>query len=140
MLKTTRTRTSLVALTTAIVCAGLAGCGGSKGPDRHRVWGKVTFHGQPVPVGSIKFDPDGSQGNQGPQGFATIKDGHYDTAGAGAGVVGGPHVVRISGFDGIASSDDAPQGAPLFPAYQTTVDLPKEPAEKDFEIPGPAAR
>jgi hypothetical protein len=129
-----------LALAVLVLSSGLLGCGGSKGPERFRVSGKVTFKGQPVPVGTIRFDPDPSKGNQGPQGSATIEDGRYDTAQGGHGVVGGPHVVRISGFDGIATSDDAPQGTPLFPAYKTQVDLPKGPAEHDFEVPAPAGR
>jgi len=128
----------LLALASVVLLSGLSGCGGSRGPERYRVWGKVTFNGKPVPVGSIKFDP--AKGNDGPQGSAAIKDGKYDTAAqGGAGVVGGPHVVRISGFTGVAANDDAPQGPPLFPQYKQSVDLPKESVEKDFDVPSSPA-
>lgn len=130
-----RCRTILFAMAVLLVSLGPIGCGSADGPNRVRVSGKVTFQGKPVPVGAIYFDPDTSKGNEGPQGFAPIKDGQYDTSRDGTGVVGGPHRVRIAGFDGVASSDDAPQGRPLFPPYTTTVDLPKESVQKDFDIP-----
>src|SRR5690348_2686083 len=81
----------------ALVCGLAAGCGGGKG---HRVSGKVTFKGAPVPAGRIYFTPDSTKGNTGPTGYADIKDGAYDTAAAGGqGVTGGPVVVAIEGND-----------------------------------------
>jgi hypothetical protein len=41
----------------------------------------------------------------------------------------------IEGFDGVASGDNA-DGAPLFPAYELEVDLPKEDGVHDFDVPG----
>jgi hypothetical protein len=82
------------------------------------------------------FEPDRSAGNEGPRGIAKIQDGRYETL-PGEGAVGGPHVVRIFGFDGIrpkgwAGSDF---GTPIFPRYETKVDLPSEPTTHDFDVP-----
>lgn len=82
------------------------------------------------------FQPDTAQGNRGPAGYATIENGRYNTARSGRGVVGGPHRVIISGFDGMADpSGELPHGAPLFPDYHTTSDLPTGNTTLDFTIP-----
>jgi hypothetical protein len=122
----------LLAVLSALVSA--AGCGPA-GPRRHEVSGQVTFQGQPVPVGVIRFLPDTKQGNAGPAGFAAIENGRYDTAATGRGTVGGPHEVVISGYDGKADpAVELMQGAPLFPDYRKGVDLPEEPATLDFQV------
>jgi len=114
----------------------LAGCG-KGGLQLYDVSGAVTFDGQPVPAGTVLFQPDQSQGCSGPAGLAIIRDGKYDTAGeGGTGVVGGPHLVRIIGLDGKTLDDMTPEGVPLFPDYTTTVDLPKENSTHDFSVPG----
>lgn len=117
----------------------VAGCGGPAGPKRYRVRGEVTFQGDPIPAGMVVFEPDATQGNSGPQGFAPLTDGRYDTAAGGKGAVGGPQVVRITGFDGIPLDDDAPSGRPLFNKYETNVDLPEESTTLDFDVPGPGS-
>ncbi len=101
----------------------------------------VTFAGKPVPVGTISFEPDSSQGNRGPGSVAQIKDGKYSTGGKGP--TGGPHIVRITGSDGVPSTIDGrpdgmflPEGKALFAPYETKVDLPKGATTKDFEVPG----
>ena len=118
----------------AVACGLLVGCGGDDGPPRADVSGTVTFKGQPVPVGKIFFEPDTAKGNSGPQAFADIKDGKYSTAESGKGVVGGPHLVRISGWDGKAQGDMT-MGNSIFVDYRTVVDLPKEAAVLDFLVP-----
>lgn len=120
------------------VCALSAGCGGDDGPPRSDISGTVTFKGQPVPVGKIFFEPDTAKGNAGPQAFADIKDGEYSTAETGKGMVGGPHLVRISGWDGKASGDMT-MGNSIFVDYRTEVDLPKEASVQDFLVPEAAA-
>jgi hypothetical protein len=122
----------------ALLATVLIGCnsGGGDGPSRNRLTGAVTLDGQPVASGQIFFDPDVSQGNSGPQAFATIKDGKYDTSAADSkGHVGGPHKVRISGPDFNYES-------------KTPVNLPKENGTQNFELkssevtkvtPGPPA-
>jgi len=123
----------LLAVVSALLLA--AGCGPA-GPRRHDVSGEVTFRGRPVPVGVIRFLPDTQQGNAGPAGFAAIENGRYDTAASGRGTVGGPHEVVISGFDGKADpAAELMQGAPLFPDYRESVELPEAPATLDFQVP-----
>jgi len=129
--------TKLFAITGFLACLALAPCGcggGGDGPSRFDVSGSVTFNSQPVPFGRVVFDPDTAAGNKGPQGFAEIRDGSYDTR-SGRGTVGGPHIVRISGFgtDPKTGNEDNPVPA-LFPDYQTKVDLPKSEATQDFAV------
>jgi hypothetical protein len=130
----------LVAVSTAVVF--LAGCGGSdEGPARADVSGTVTFKGQPLPIGKIIFEPDTSKGNSGPQAFADIKDGKYSTAEGGKGTVGGPHVIRINGWDGKPSNDVETLGKLLFVDFTVNEDLPKDAATtKDIDVPESAAK
>ena len=139
-----------IACGTLAALVATAGCGGGEGPARYDVSGSVTYDGQPIPVGSITFLPDKAKGNNGAPGFAKIKEGKYDTRREGKGPIGGPHVIEISGSDGVKPTDvlqgksadtprgksaDVPQGRPLFPAYRTTLDLPKKAATQDFVVP-----
>ncbi len=130
----------LVAVSTAVVF--LAGCGGSDdGPPRADVSGTVTFKGQPVPVGKIIFEPDTSKGNSGPQAFADIKDGKYSTAESGKGTVGGPHVIRINGWDGKPPNEVETLGTLLFVDFTVNEELPKDAATtKDIDVPESAAK
>ena len=121
------------------VCLGVTlwlGCGGRSGPARYDIQGSVTYQGKPVPAGRLVFEPDAEKGNKGPASYADIKDGRYATP-RGKGMVGGPHVVRITGTDGKASGE-SPQGSMLFPEFKTKADLPKEAAKKDFDVPAAA--
>jgi hypothetical protein len=124
-----------------MLCATLlvpAGCSRPQaGPPRFAVRGQVTFDGKPVPAGRIAFEPDTVAGNVGPAGYGNIVAGLFTTY-SGMGAVGGPHVVRISGFDGIASGEMV-EGKELFPEYTTTVELPAKAATIDFEVPRTAA-
>ena len=107
-------------------------------PVRFQVSGMVKFHGAPVPTGTIRFIPDAARGNSGPVGYASISNGHFDTAAKGKGAVGGHQKVIISGFDGIADvKADMPYGRPLFPEYQTEVELPMHEATFNFDVPSP---
>jgi len=116
----------------ALGAALFAGCGGER---IYNVSGTVTFQGKPVPVGHIVFEPDASAGNSGPASYAQIKYGRYDTRGSdGRGSVGGPHLVRIEGRDGIPRGELL-NGLPLFREYNTKVDLPKADAKQNFEVP-----
>lgn len=108
------------------------GCGGSDGPTRYRYSGKVTFNGQPVPAGEIIFEPDGRAGNKGPQGFAQISNGRYDT-GRDKGSVGGPQIVRLRGYDAVVLDENKPVKI-LFDNRELREDLPKKDATKDFEV------
>jgi len=131
-----RTRATFTAAA-ALLAVVLAGCGGER---VYPLSGTVTYQGKPVPTGNIVFEPDAAAGNKGPAAFATIKDGHYDTRdGASRGTIGGPHLVRIQGRDGIPRGELL-NGMPLFRDYNTTVDLPKKSGEQNFEVPATSAR
>lgn len=111
----------------------VSGCG--RGERLYHVQGTVTFAGKPVPKGTIVFEPDPSRGNRGSAGFAQIVQGRYDTrVGDGKGTVGGPHLVRILGLDGIPRGELV-NGSPLFPEYNTTADLPQQDTTLDFQVP-----
>jgi hypothetical protein len=109
-----------------------AGCGG---PARYDVSGKVTYDGRPLAAGVIFFDPDVTKKNDGPQGYAIIKNGTYNTSAKnGRPVVGGPYLARIDGFDG-QPGRELPLGKPLFTNFQQAVDLPHATSTRDFNIP-----
>jgi hypothetical protein len=126
-----------------LVCL-LSGCGGSDGYD---VSGNVTFDGKPVPAGKIYFSPDGSKGNSGATGYATITGGKYDTADIdGRPTAGGAMTVRIEGWDPSAAGQQDKNDtsgeksfAALFPSYETTAELAEANATQDFDIPAEAA-
>jgi hypothetical protein len=114
----------------AMLAALLLGCGGER---TYNLSGSVTYQGKPVPAGQIVFEP--AADNKGPAGFAKIKDGHYDTQILdGRGTIGGSHIVRIHGRDGIPRGELL-NGLQLFPDYSVTIDLPKTDGEQNFEVP-----
>lgn len=111
----------------------MAGCSRPpSGPVRFAVTGKITFAGQPVPRGTIAFEPDTQAGNSGPGGYGTIMDGVFTTH-PRMGAVAGPQIVRISGFDGKPTAEMI-DGRPLFPDYTTTADIPEKAATIDFDV------
>jgi len=122
----------------ACVLLLLASCS-EKPSGRVDVWGAVTFNGQPVPAGVIIINPDLSKGNDGPQGMAEIKAGRYDTRSLDKGAPSGPVVLMIDGFDGIPQGDQT-LGKPLFVGYKLSIEIPKQPAEKNIEVPGTAGK
>ena len=121
-----------------LLTSSFLGCGRGTGPRRYDISGQVTYQGAPVPLGEISFDPvDQEYGG----GYASIQDGRFDTsADGGRGHLGGPHQVRIVGFEGTfdpAQADDAAVSA-LFSPYETTVELPTGRSTMDFEVPADA--
>ncbi|HAH45474.1 MAG TPA: hypothetical protein DCM07_11595 [Planctomycetaceae bacterium] len=121
------------------------GCGEGEadGPEKYSLSGKVTFAGEPVPVGEIILEPDSTKGNSGPASVAMIKQGQYATE-TGKGIIGGPYIVRISGNDGVSvtlpDGMQLPEGNQLFGSYETKVDLPKQKTTQDFEVPSADAK
>ena len=93
-----------------VICCLTTGC--NRRPVLYHVSGTVTYDGQPLPAGQVFFDADLTKGHDGPQGFAYIKDGQFDTAQGGRGVLGGPYVIRIQGFDG-KPGRELPLGKPF---------------------------
>ena len=87
------------------VLTPLAGCG--KTSDRALVSGKVTYRGEPVANGEIRFDAIG--GTTQPAG-ASIRDGQYQVVGKG-GVPVGNHRVSITAFRPNSGASAAPSGA-----------------------------
>jgi hypothetical protein len=123
------------ALSLAAGCL-LAGCIG--GNRESHVTGTVTFDGKPVPAGKVYFTPDASKGRDGPQGYADIKDGAFDTRQGGKNPVSGPMVVRVEGFE--KGKEEGLFGKPLFAAYEIRLELPDGPSEQKLEVPASAAR
>lgn len=123
----------IMATLLATACVLVSGC--ARGPTRYDVSGAVMHRGQPLPAGVIYFNPDVTRGNDGPQGYAIIKEGRYDTAGEGGkGVLGGPYTVRIEGFDG-KPGNELPLGKPLFTDYQQSLEFPRSETTQDFDVP-----
>ncbi len=134
-------KSGLLALSLFTTAAmALVGCGGAPaGPTRYTISGTVTFDKQPVPKGFITFAPDDTAGNKGPGGGAEIINGKFKTE-SGKGVVGGPHIVKIIGYDGVPTKEegeDRPDGKALFTTYITTVNFSKQDATNDFDVPKP---
>lgn len=137
MQRVCRNGISIVALIAiALISVGCGGGGPKDEFQRFRVSGTVTFKGEAVPAGTIYFEPDGSKGNKGSFGVATISGGKFDTSSA-KGAVGGPHFVRIEGYDG-KKTPEKPQGSMLFNAHRIEIDLPKKDCEQKFEVPASA--
>jgi hypothetical protein len=128
-----------------LVANASAGCG--EAVDRHDISGSVTFDGKPIVFGQIDFVPDRAANNAGPPGYAEIKDGKYNTADNGRGVVNGPHEVRITAYESQPPpapevADELAQAAteppkPLFNGYTLKQDLSA--ATHDFSVPADAA-
>lgn len=112
----------------SLLLAATLGCGG--GPAGYEVSGKVTYGGQPLPSGSVQFEPDPTAGG-GLCATAPIRDGVYRTT-VGS-VSGGKYLVRIN-------PPEIESGADLstviqFPSYEITVDLPQADTTMDFDVP-----
>jgi hypothetical protein len=98
------------------------------------VAGTVTWNGQAIKSGYITFNPDGKKGNRGPQGFAIIKNGKFDTRFTGGrGVSPGAQVMEVSGYDGGNATDSL--GKLLFTDYKKYEMFDKENLEFNFDIP-----
>ncbi len=126
------------AIVLLLVTGLAAGCGGphAGGPVRYAVSGRVTYEGEPVPMGFIEFLPDTSQDNSGPGGGAPIRNGAYE-ADASRGVVGGPYIVRIRGTDGVPTTEEGEElseGQELFPLFETHYEFPQQDATVHFEV------
>lgn len=120
----------------AIVIASLVGCGRS-GPATYAIQGTVTFKGKPVPKGTVSFEPDVNSGNRGRGVALEIIDGKYATE-KNNGIVGGPHRLVVSGYDGIpyqAGPQMNPMGKPLFDDYELQADLPRDNTVYDISLP-----
>lgn len=123
----------------AILTALVAGC--SRGLERVAVKGQVTFDGQPVQRGRIRFLPDSH--TEAPMSGAEITDGQYTVAQGGVPV--GTHRVEIEAFR-VGTANDDPNipptlGRQFLPArYNRESDLRftapsgSDPLTKDFHL------
>lgn len=125
-------------LVAVVVCLdSLSGCSQHDGPVRYKVSGKVTVNGEPAPAFEVFFRPDSAQGNSGPGAMVRGRQGLYETR-SGKGVSVGPHLVEIIAFDGIPNSESTDGNALTPKAYITTVTLPAEDSEQNFDVPASA--
>jgi hypothetical protein len=114
-----------------LLVATVAGC--DRGPERFPLSGTVTYDGKPIPQGFVYFTPLAEKGNAGPEGSGSIANGGYATD-PHFGSIGGPHLVRIVGYDGNADPPMWPLGQPLV-KYAVEVDLPRDRATMNFDVP-----
>jgi hypothetical protein len=116
----------------------LAGCSG--GVPLHPLSGTVTCDGKPIPAGVISLEPDPTRGGRGPATVVQIKDGQFATD-SGDGVVGGPYVARVRGYDGQRDpKGELPYGRELFPETAVPIDLPQTRAAVDIVVPAPVRK
>ena len=83
------------------------------------------------------LQPDAAKGNRGPGAYSDIANGRFSTP-PGKGHVGGPHRLRIMGFE--YSTDTATGdlvGRQLFPIYDLELDLPRANSVQEFVVPEP---
>ncbi|HWL09106.1 MAG TPA: hypothetical protein VNQ76_11935 [Planctomicrobium sp.] len=124
----------LLLMCVSLMIPAIVGCERSSGPKRHTVQGTVIYQGALVPEGEIRFTPDVSQGNTGPGAIAEIRGGRFQTE-SGRGVISGPHVVTITGFDGIdAQNTPNLKGNSLFPPFTTNYDFSNKTSDVKFEV------
>ncbi len=134
-----RTPTRVVLLVLVTCLMGLGCGGGDSGPARFPLTGKVTFEGQPVKFGTIQFDPD--KGNEGPQGFAEIRDGAFDTSKGGQGAVHGKIVAKINGYESAPASANSEDPVPtLFVNHEVRFEMSDKVTTKDFDVPKQASQ
>lgn len=117
------------------VLTGCPGCG--RGDGRTQVSGTVTWKNEPVKRGMIMIEPDGTQGNRGPQSVSEIADGTFRTR-ATHGSVSGPVVIEVVGYGELGKGEFPP---PLFPPYAFKTEIPKGKATLQIVVPDePPAR
>ncbi len=111
------------------------GCGSGSGklPDLIAVKGKVTYKGQPLTKGTIRFEPDGfgrmASGNLQSDGtfvLSTLKDGD--------GVVAGHHRVFVSDVDKNLAKDRAFKKYTQATTSKEEVDVDPEHSEFNFDF------
>ncbi|MCA9117938.1 MAG: hypothetical protein KDA79_22860 [Planctomycetaceae bacterium] len=96
-------------LKVAVVTALLTGCGGASGPEQVLVSGKVTWQGEPVEDGVIRFLP--AEGSDTPTKSAVVQKGQYEASGRGA-LVPGTYRVEITAFTGGPAGPSLPVSDP----------------------------
>ena len=126
--------------------ASMGGCGGSGDVERTVVSGAVSYDGQPIDDGTIRFVP--TKGTQAPVAAAQIQNGRY-SADAKGGVPVGTHRVEIEAFradpnaaadadpgsiEGSAREQFIPEKYNTNSELELTVEPGGGPVTKDFEL------
>ncbi|WP_435020786.1 hypothetical protein TA3x_002020 [Tundrisphaera sp. TA3] len=99
---------------TCLFAAALAvasGCGSGNGLHLAKVRGTVTYKGEPIPYGTILFEPDAESGTAGPSAMGSIAgDGSFtlSTEESGDGAIVGTHRLAVVGLEPMP---DAPAAA-----------------------------
>ena len=102
------------------------------GPKRVTLSGLISYNAKPVRGGRIVFSPDDKKGNSGPGAIAFIREGEYETP-PGHGVVSGPHIVDILGYDEeVDESTDAEPKSTVKKLLE--VDIPVDGGRYDFAL------
>lgn len=129
-----RTATNKIQLLSAMLALMVAGCFGD---NKVSVSGKVTYGGQPIEQGTIRFAPaDG----QGPTDGGTIDDGAYQVE-----VTPGRKKVHIEGHKQIGEEKQNPAdpSSPLLPVYEpivntdVTAEISASRDDLNFDLPSP---
>lgn len=138
-MRSSRNLTSLACMSIVVGLLALTGCGGGSDSNLVHVSGTVTVDGKPLPLGLIVFEPDPMR-NRGPQGFANIKDGRFDTCQAGKAVALGPQIVRITGGDGVKAEAFSPFGNLLFDEHMVQLEVSQGQPPLNLDIPSQKAK
>ena len=97
-----------------LLATSLGGCGDSR---EVQVRGVVQFQGQPVPYGTIYFEPAEDSGRWTPTGYALIRGGEFVTQ-RGDGCYAGRHIARIQAYDGQPTPLEEDLAAERIPGYE----------------------
>ena len=111
----------------------LAGCSEATGPNRHRVSGTIHIGSQTITGGFVVIEPAHGSPAGPLQGYAPIRDGHFDTDDGGQRAASGPAVLRINGWG--APTEQFKNGAPLCNRYELKIDLKAEANTLDLVVP-----
>ena len=134
MSRSSHLRGSIVIVAAGLALAIVSGCQKSNGLTP--VSGRVTFKGNPVPMGDVSIEPDASQGNKGPQCRSSIIKGVF-TSRPEFGAVTGPVIVDVEGAEQRPESE---YPVPLFPRYTFKTEIPKGRATLDIVVPENAGK
>jgi len=119
----------------ALLLGAWSGCGGAGSlPALIPVKGKVTYKGQPLTKGMVRFDPDGGYGR-----MATGElqaDGTYvlTTLQKGDGVVAGQHKVFVTGTGPNPRKELVPKKYTAGDSSKLTADVDPEHTEFNFDL------
>jgi len=119
----------------ALLLGACSGCGGSGSlPTLIPVKGKVTYKGQPLTKGTVRFEPDGygrmATGDLQADGTFVLTT--YQT---GDGVVAGQHKVFITGTGSNPRKELVPQKYTTADGSKLTADVNPDHTEFTFNLP-----